>query len=116
MLFAPLPWPVLALLAAGGAAGEIDLSVLANYGVVGFVAAGLIWFAKGTHQRALDRADRLEAENRRLNEILLDRVIPVLISATKAAEESGRLLNAIQRERELATMAEQRKPAKGSPV
>lgn len=95
--------------------GGIDLAVLTQYGVLGVIAAMLIWFAKGAHQRERDRADRMEAENKRLNELILDRVIPALTSATRAAEESAELLNAIQRERQLAQLAEQqpRRTAKG---
>lgn len=95
--------------------GGVDLTVFAQYGVLGVIAAMLIWFAKGAHQRERDRADRMEAENKRLNELILDRVIPALTSATRAAEESAELLNAIQRERQLAQLAEQqpRRTSKG---
>lgn len=81
--------------------GQLDLNVFAQYGVLGIVTAGLIFFAKGAHQREKDRADRLEEENRRLNNVIQDKVIPALTSATKAAEESANLLTAIQRERDL---------------
>lgn len=82
------------------AAESVDFSVFAQYGVLGIFAAMLVWFAKGAHQRERDRADRLEDENRRLNTTIQDRVIPALTSATRAAEEAGELLNAMQRERE----------------
>jgi hypothetical protein len=95
----------LAPLAAG--ASSIDLSVFAQYGVVGAVALALAWYAKGSIQRERDatqkereRADRLEAENKRLYQSVIDLAIPAMISATRAAEETGELLNAIQRERE----------------
>jgi len=96
-------WLTAALVALDLAAdpGTIDLSIFAQYGILGILCAGLIWFAKGAHQRERDRGDRLEEENRRLNALILDRVIPALTSATRAAEETGELLNAIQREREL---------------
>lgn len=102
-----LPWglPVLAADAGGGA---LDLAVFAQYGVLGIIAAVLIFFARGAHQREQQRADRMEAENRRLNEVILDRVIPALTSATRAAEEAAELLSAMQRERELAAMIRQR--------
>jgi hypothetical protein len=102
------PWTVLA-----DAAGTVDYSIFAQYGVLGIVTAGLIWFAKGTHQRERERSDRLEAENRRLNEVIQDRVIPALTSATRAAEESTELLNAIQREREQQSLLNRRLRAKG---
>jgi hypothetical protein len=80
--------------------GQVDLSIFAQYGVLGIFAALLVWFARGAYQRERERADRIEEENRRLNAIIQDRVIPALTSATRAAEESGSLLSAIQRERE----------------
>jgi hypothetical protein len=101
-------------LAADAGGGSVDLTVFAQYGVLGIIAAILIWFARGAHQRERDRADRMEAEYRRLNELVLDRIIPALTSATRAIEESGELLNAIQREREFAHLAAgKRRNAKG---
>lgn len=94
-------------------AGTVDVTIFAQYGVLGVIAALLIWFAKGAHQRERDRADRLEAEVGRLHTLMLDRVIPALTSATRAAEESAELLNAIQRERQLHQLAEQQRNAKG---
>lgn len=98
--------------------GSIDFGVFAQYGILGILCAGLILFARGAYQRERDRADRLEDENRRLHDLMLDRVIPALSSATRAAEETGALLNSIQRERELAKLTEQqphRRPgAKGT--
>lgn len=110
LLLFGLPRPFLA--AESGA----DLSVFAQYGVLGVIAAMLIWFAKSAHQRERERADRLEEENKRLNMLILDRVIPALTSATRAAEESAQLLHAIQREREFAQLAEQRRGEKGGSV
>lgn len=100
-------------LAAEVGGGSVDLTVFAQYGVLGIIAAMLIWFAKGAHQRERDRADRMEAENKRLNELILDRVIPALTSAARAIEESGELLNAIQREREYVQMSSSRRNVKG---
>lgn len=81
-------------------AGGVDLAVLGQYGVLGVVAAMLLLYARGSVQRERDRADRLEAENQRLNSLIADRAIPALMAASKAAEESASLLSAIQRERE----------------
>lgn len=104
-------WLTIALVVAEAAAdpGTIDLSLFAQYGILGILCAGLIVFAKGAHQRERDRGDRLEEENRRLNALILDRVIPALTSATRAAEETGELLNAIQRERELDKLTDPRR-------
>lgn len=91
---------------AAGSSG-IDLSVFAQYGVLGLITALLIWFAKGAHQRERDRADRLETENQRLHQLILDRVIPAMTSASRAAEDSSELMRAMQREREVAALAQQ---------
>lgn len=101
---------------ADPATGSVDLSVLGQYGVLGVFTAGLIWFAKGAYQRERDRADRLEDENRKLNLTIQDRVIPVLMSATRAAEESANLLNALQRERELLRLTQQPPPSTATPT
>jgi hypothetical protein len=81
-------------------ASPVDLGAFAQYGILGVLAVMLIWFAKGAHQRERDRADRLEAENRRLYQLFLDQVVPAMTSATRAAVESAELLRAVQRERE----------------
>ena len=88
--------------------GNADLAVFAQYGVLGVLAILLIWFAKGAYQRERDRSDRLEQENKHLNELVLERVIPALTSATHAIQESAQLLNALQREREYKRLLEQR--------
>lgn len=100
-------------LATDAGSGPVDLTVFAQYGILGVVAAMLIWFAKGAHQRERDRADRLEAEVQRLHTLMLDRVIPALTSATNAAEESASLLQSMQRERELSRLVNLRRITDG---
>lgn len=75
------------------------VGVLAQYGVLGIFAALLVLFARTAYKRETDRADRLEADVRRLNDTIQDKVIPALMSATKAAEESASLISDLQRER-----------------
>ncbi len=112
-MFGPL---VLSVLLAAAGDGAADLAVFAQFGAVGIIAAMGIWFAKGAHQRERDhtdkahqrerdRADRLEAENRRLNDLILERVIPAMTAATSAAQESAQLLADLQRERELERLS-----------
>jgi hypothetical protein len=96
--------------------GSLDLAVFAQYGVLGILALMLIFFARGAHQRERDRADRLEAENQRLHELIIDRVIPALGSATRAAEEAADLLAAMQRERELTAVFARRRDVEGGPT
>ncbi len=102
-------WPPVLFIAAADPSGAVDLAVFANYGVVGVVAIILIWFARGAHQRERDRSDRLEAEVQRLHEVMIERVIPALTSASRAAEESAALLAAMARERELARIVQQQR-------
>lgn len=99
--------------AATAEAGGIDVGVFAQYGVLGVIAVLLIWFAKGAHQREQARADRLEEENKRLNDLILERVIPAMTAATSAAQESATLLAAMQRERELERIAAEHHRRKG---
>lgn len=97
-----------------GGGGGVDLTVLGQYGVLGVFAAILVWFAKSAHQRERDRADKAEAENRRLQDLIIERVIPAVAAASRAAEESASILAAVQRERELAALTQQqRRAAKG---
>lgn len=104
------------LLAADGVPGTVDVAVFAQYGILGVLSLGLILFARGAYGRERDRADRLEEENRKLNAAIQDRVLPVLMAATSAAQESAELLGAIQRERELIRLTELRRagPKQGS--
>lgn len=104
---------------AGPSAQEVEasaggdlLTVFAQYGPLGVITALLVWFARGAHQRERERADRMEEDNKRLNGIILDRVIPALTEATRAAEESAALLRDLHRERERVVVGEQR-TAKG---
>jgi hypothetical protein len=94
--------------------GALDLSVFAQYGILGILALMLIFFARGAHQRERERADRLEQENQRLHELIIDRVIPALGSATRAAEEAAELLAAMQRERELSALIRRREVEGGT--
>ena len=77
-----------------------DMSILAQYGVLGIFAILLVAFARTSYKRETDRSDRLEAEVSRLNEVIAEKCIPALVTATAALEESAELLRDIQRERE----------------
>jgi hypothetical protein len=95
----------------GGGVG--DLGVLAQYGVLGVFALLLILFARVSYKRETDRADRLEAEVVRLNNLIIDRVIPALGSATSVVEDATDLLRSMQREREFDRAREARRLAGG---
>lgn len=85
-----------------------DLGMFAQFGVVGVIAVMGIIFAKGAYAREKERADSTLAENRRLYELMIERVLPALSSAARAAEDSGELLRSMQREREVTQIAQQR--------
>lgn len=101
-------WFDAALSFIAGAAGDpVDLGTLAQYGVVGLVAAGGIIFARTSYKRETDRSDRAEAEVARLNKVIIerndmivDRVIPALANAASAAEAANQMVRDMQRERE----------------
>jgi hypothetical protein len=75
--------------------GTTSEAVLAQYGALGVVLmfAGVairILFQRETsaHERERERADRMEAEVRRLNELIQSRMLPTLHEATKAISEA----------------------------
>ncbi len=103
-----LPIAVIAAIAESGSG--VDLAVLTQYGVLGVITTILIWFARGAYQREKDRSDRAEVEKERLYGLMLDRIIPALTSATRAAEDTTELLRALQRERELTNLVHPRRP------
>ena len=86
---------------AAESGGIGDLGVLAQYGVLGVFAILLILFAKISYKRETERSDRLEAEVVRLNNLIIERVIPALSSATGVVQDATELLRSMQREREL---------------
>lgn len=98
-----------AYLAAEAADVPIGVEKLLEYGPLGIIAGVLIWFARGAYQRERDRADRLEGEVRRLQDLIAERVIPVLILATSAIEANAALLQDLQREREITDRVAQRR-------
>lgn len=69
--------------------------ILVQYGALGVmvVFAGIavrVLFQRETeaHKREQERADRMEAEVRRLNDIIQDKMLPILHEATKAISEA----------------------------
>lgn len=105
-------WYGLALHFVSEAASDpINLGILAQYGLLGFVAAGAIIFGRVSYKREIDRSDRLEAEVNRLNSVIIerdnmiiDRVIPALTSAVQVVEEATRLLREMQHAQEINLM------------
>lgn len=96
--------PIWEELAAEASSGSLDLGALAQYGVLGLGAGALAVFARIAYRRETERADRLEAEVVRLNNLIIDRAVPALTAAAQAAEEATLLLRELQRDRERELM------------
>lgn len=69
--------------------------ILAQYGALGamVIFAGVIirvLFQRETqaHERERERADRMEAEVQRLNQVIQERMLPIMHEATQAISEA----------------------------
>lgn len=100
-----------ALAAAENGDGGPNYAVLGQYGVLGVFAVLLVWFAKFMISRETARADRLEAEVVRLNNTIQDKVIPALLSATGAVEQSTEMFRDLQREMRAEGFSSRRRAA-----
>jgi hypothetical protein len=85
---------------SGTTATGPDLGILANYGVLGLFTLILLGFGLRAWQREIGRADRLENELREQHKTMVERVIPALVAATAAMEESAQITRQIAEERE----------------
>jgi len=85
-----------------------------QYGAIGAMLIVLGFFARTLIVREQARADRLEEDNKRLNLLVQDKIIPALINATTAIQASQQLLQAIQTQRELdERVREERRRSRG---
>ena len=85
---------------SGAATTGPDLGILANYGVLGLFTLILLGFGLRAWQREIGRADRLENELREQQKTMVERVIPALVAATAAMEESAQITRQVAEERE----------------
>lgn len=65
------------------------LSAIGKEGVLGALAALLIWFAFRAYKRESDRADREAEKNDRLNATIQEKYVPALEAATGALRDQG---------------------------
>lgn len=81
------------------AAEELPASVggLVQYGALGIIASLGLWFMFRAWRRECERSDRLETDNKAQAAAIQDKVIPALLSATRAVEESTELMRDQQR-------------------
>lgn len=92
------------LLTDVGPTSNLISSVL-QYGIVGVVAVVLFFVAKRLFDREQARADRLESDVRRLNDLMADQLIPALTKSTEAVLDASQLINDIRRQREIEDAA-----------
>ncbi len=64
----------------------------AQYGIVGAIAFGGIWFAWRANKRTEARADRYEEQLSQLHQENRDKVIPAMIAQTQTNAEVAQLL------------------------
>jgi hypothetical protein len=86
---------MIALLALFQAQVAEGPSVLYQYGAIGVVLVGAGYAVRALFNREVrahdlerQRADRMEAEVRRLNQVIQEQVVPVLSEATKTISEA----------------------------
>ena len=88
------------LLVAQSSSGDVT-GTLVQYGAIGAMLVVLGFFAKSLIKREQDRADNLEKDNKRLNELVQDKIVPALINATTAVNSSQQILQDIQKQKEI---------------
>lgn len=72
------------------------LKSLLDFGGIGILAIILLVFARSLLQREQARADAQALEVQRLNNLMVEKTIPALISATNAIAASQSLLQSMQ--------------------
>ena len=77
------------------------LKPLLQYGVLGIFSILLILFARQAVKREQMRADALEAENKRLNTVMQEKIIPALTLATQAIVSAQTVMQGIQYQRDV---------------
>lgn len=84
------------------------LTPLLEYGILGILAVILILFVKALLKREQTRADAEHAENLRLNQLIQEKTIPALVSATQAIQSAQAILQAMQYQQDVAEAARRR--------
>jgi len=97
----------------------VDLSIFAQYGVLGVFVVILILYARISYRREIDRADRLEQEVTRLHELRqqdYEKTAAALAAASEAMRKSTELMADLRMEGELRRRGEEsrRRPSPGT--
>lgn len=74
--------------------------ILLSLGLPGVVILGLAIYARGQIKATEERCRRLEDENRRLNQIMAEQMMPALTRATDTTMEATNVLTEISRREE----------------
>ena len=103
----------LLLLAAAGAATPSIEGIFLQYGLIGAVALGLGLYARNSIKQTEDRARRLEEDNRRLDGIMADQMVPALTKAASAVADATAIMAAIQKRDEIRAAVEAARKLRG---
>ena len=77
--------------------------IFLQYGLIGAVALILGFFARRAINSTEARADRLEADNRRLYQMMTDQMIPALTKATEAVVDATSIMAELKHQAEIET-------------
>lgn len=77
------------------------LSALLQYGVLGIFAAVLLWLARSLLKREQDRADKVQADNDKLQSYFVDKVIPQMSETTNILKQAVDIMAQILRQKSI---------------
>jgi hypothetical protein len=86
------------LLAVAGQDVPLPGDSLVQYGALGAVATLGMWVLYRAWREASERADRGEAEVRRLTDLIINRAVPALTASAAAIEDVTELMREMQHE------------------
>ncbi len=84
--------------------------IVLQYGVLGVAAIVLFLIAKRLIEREQARADRLEADVRRLNDLMVDQFVPALTKSNEAVANASKVIEEIRRQKEIEDAARRLQP------
>ncbi len=81
------------------------VGIVLQYGILGIAALVLFFVSRRLYEREQARADRLEADVRRLNELMVEQMVPALTRSTEAVASAQRVMEEIRRQKEIEDAA-----------
>ncbi len=81
------------------------MGIVLQYGILGVAALILFFVSRRLYEREQARADRLESDVRRLNELMVEQMVPALTRSTEAVANAQRLMEEIRRQKEIEDAA-----------